>query len=123
MIYLDTHSTIWLLQGKQWLTQAARKLAEQDSLFVSPAVLLEIEMLHERNRLTLSAKEIVALLEQQIQLRVCDLPFPAVARQAADETWTQDPFDRLIVAHARANDAPLLTADKSIHSHYRKALR
>jgi PIN domain nuclease of toxin-antitoxin system len=33
---------------------------------------------------------------------------------AAGLTWTRDPFDRLIAAHAIVADAPLLTADRTI---------
>jgi PIN domain nuclease of toxin-antitoxin system len=33
---------------------------------------------------------------------------------AAGLTWTRDPFDRLIAAHAILSGAPLLTADRRI---------
>ena len=37
--------------------------------------------------------------------------------------WTQDPFDRLIVAHAKANsEAMLITADTVIRKHYPRAI-
>jgi len=36
--------------------------------------------------------------------------------------WTRDPFDRLIVAHAAANDARLLTKDEKIRRHYKRAV-
>ncbi|HLG72825.1 MAG TPA: type II toxin-antitoxin system Phd/YefM family antitoxin [Chloroflexota bacterium] len=32
-------------------------------------------------------------------------------------TWTRDPFDRLIAAHALATDTPLLTKDETIRQH------
>ncbi|MDQ1473147.1 MAG: hypothetical protein QOJ99_4627, partial [Bryobacterales bacterium] len=39
------------------------------------------------------------------------------------ETWTRDPFDLMIVSHAKANGyAPLVTADESIRAHYPKAV-
>jgi PIN domain nuclease of toxin-antitoxin system len=37
---------------------------------------------------------------------------------ALSETWARDPFDRLIVANARARDAVLVTKDERILRHY-----
>jgi PIN domain nuclease of toxin-antitoxin system len=36
---------------------------------------------------------------------------------AATLGWTRDPFDRVIVAHALADDLPLLTRDERIRRH------
>ena len=36
--------------------------------------------------------------------------------------WVRDPFDRLIVAQAIANEAPLVTKDEKIRRHYRRAV-
>jgi PIN domain nuclease of toxin-antitoxin system len=58
-------------------------------------------------------------VEHELGARLCDLPFPAIASAALDEKWTRDPFDRLIVAHAKANGfAPLISSDKKIARHY-----
>ena len=45
-----------------------------------------------------------------------------VAENAAEQKWVRDPFDRLIVGHASANDAPLVTKDEKIRKHYRRAV-
>jgi PIN domain nuclease of toxin-antitoxin system len=46
-----------------------------------------------------------------------------VVQAARDEKWTRDPFDRLIVAHAKINGlAPLLSADEQIARHYARTL-
>lgn len=39
------------------------------------------------------------------------------AHAAAGLTWTRDPFDRMIAAHAIVADTPLLTADRTILDH------
>lgn len=44
-----------------------------------------------------------------------------VAEYARGFGWTRDPFDRLIVAHALAHRATLLTADETIRAHSRTA--
>ena len=59
---------------------------------------------------------------QKIGLTVCDHAFRIVAETALGETWTRDPFDRIIVAHAKANGfAPLLTKDEAIRANYPNA--
>ena len=123
MTYLDTHATVWLYEGDR--TKLSDKAAEQirnDSLFVSPAVLLEIEYLFERKKLAVGGPAIIRALERDIGLSVCELAFVAVADSALDLKWTRDPFDRLIVAHAAANDAPLITKDEKIRMHYKRAI-
>ena len=55
-------------------------------------------------------------------IRVCNYPFGLVMDQALREKWTRDPFDRIIVAHARARKAPLITSDRNILRHYDLAI-
>jgi PIN domain nuclease of toxin-antitoxin system len=62
-------------------------------------------------------------LRAQLGVRVCDHSFPDLAETALFETWTRDPFDLLIVSHAKANNYSLLvTEDEKIRQHYPKAL-
>lgn len=118
--YLDTHVVVWLANGSlERLTRRARRLIEQNDLLISPMVMLELAYLHERKRITLSARDVFLKLEHEIGLRVCGLPFPQVANAALDERWTRDAFDRVIVAQAKANGlAPLVSADEEIRKHY-----
>jgi PIN domain nuclease of toxin-antitoxin system len=56
----------------------------------------------------------LAALRQSIGLEVLDVSFAKLVDTAVDLTWTRDPFDRLIAAHAIAADVPLITADRTI---------
>ena len=86
-------------------------------------VSLELEYLHEIGRLRLAAVEIVRKLRHEIDLRVCNQPFPDVAEIALGEKWTRDPFDRVIVAHAKSNGlAALITSDEKIRLNYLNAI-
>jgi PIN domain nuclease of toxin-antitoxin system len=60
-------------------------------------------------------------LEQTVGLRVCDSSFASVVRLALEQSWTRDPFDRIIVAQAKLADAPLLTKDSVIRRHDKMA--
>jgi PIN domain nuclease of toxin-antitoxin system len=123
VIYLDTHVVIWIYGGD--VDKLSKKAAEQiqyDDLRISPAVILELEFLHEIHRLKRTAAHIVATLVQDVGLQVCELSFVAVAESAVEQKWVRDPFDRLIVGHANANEAPLVTKDEKIRRHYRRAV-
>jgi PIN domain nuclease of toxin-antitoxin system len=121
--YLDTHAVVWLYEGTVGkLSRAALDRIQNDPVFVSPAVILEIQFLHEIRRVTRTGPSIVAALSEEIGLEVCPLEFQSVVETALDQTWVRNPFDRLIVAHAAANDAPLITKDERIRRHYKRAI-
>jgi PIN domain nuclease of toxin-antitoxin system len=114
--YLDTNVVVWLAQGSlESLSARATALLETANLLVSPMVLVELEYLHEAGRIRLPARDIQRKVEHELGVRICNLPFATVVSAALDESWTRDPFDRLIVAHAKANGfAALISADEEI---------
>ncbi|MFZ1087544.1 MAG: type II toxin-antitoxin system VapC family toxin [Terracidiphilus sp.] len=122
--YLDTHIVLWLAAGKvNRLSSSARSLIERSELLFSAMAYLELEYLHELGRTRLTAPDLFKKVEHEINLRFCDLPSTTVAAAALDEKWTRDPFDRLIVANAKANGfAWLISADESIRQHYPRAV-
>jgi PIN domain nuclease of toxin-antitoxin system len=121
--YLDTHVVVWLYEGDRGkLSGAAAERIQKDELFISPAVILELQFLHEIQRLTRTGPSMVAALSEEIGLKVCLLEFQTIVESALHEKWVRDPFDRLIVAHASANDAPLITKDEKIRRHYKRAI-
>ena len=123
MIYLDTHVVVWLYDGQVGkLSKAAAQKIQDEELLISPAVILELQFLHEIQRLRPTASHMVTTLAKEIALRVCDLPFIAVVESASEQKWVRDPFDRLIVAHANVNESPLVTKDERIRKYYRRAV-
>lgn len=123
MIYLDTHVLVFLAAGEpEKLSTAARHAVESEDLLASAASVLELELLHEIGRLRLSGSEMIRLLEHDIGVRVCELGFHVVVDQALKETWSRDPFDRLIVANAKANGSRLVTKDEKILRNYPGAI-
>lgn len=105
------------------LGKEARRLMNRDpNLRISPIVFLELDLLHEIRRIRMSATSVIQRLVQDFGLRICDRPFIDVTRQAASETWTRDPFDRMIVAQARLANAVLITRDTAMHARYAKAI-
>jgi PIN domain nuclease of toxin-antitoxin system len=121
--YLDTHVVIWLFGGERHrLSPAATKQIRDDELLVSPTVVLELQLLHEIKRVRAVALKVIERLSSEIGLAVCGLPFTSVLEHALGQSWTRDPFDRLIVAQASVNDAVLVTKDADILRHYKGSI-
>lgn len=119
LIYLDTHVAVWLYIPKvDALSETARRLIDDHELLISPAVLLELAFLNEIGRIRVGANEIFESLHLQIGLRACDLSFGPIVAAAQGQTWTRDPFDRLIVGSAACKKVRLLTKDQTIQEHF-----
>ncbi|MBI4405709.1 MAG: PIN domain-containing protein [Deltaproteobacteria bacterium] len=122
MIYLDTHVIIWLYAGRgDLIPLKTAQMIESEDLVISPICELEVQYLFEIGKIKEEARRITSDLAVRIGLSVCTLPFENVISLSLKESWTRDPFDRLITSHARLQNAPLLTKDRSIQKHYEKA--
>ena len=122
MVYLDTHIVAWLFAGLvEKFTPNARELINTQDILVSPIVRLELQYLHEIQRVTVDADGIITDLAGRIGLKVCNRAFDAVVIQALTLDWTRDPFDRLIVAHASLGNDVLISKDEQILEHYAHA--
>lgn len=114
---------MWLFGGESHrLSSAATALIREEDVLVSPAVVLELQLLHEIKRVKEVALKVIERLSSEIGLAVCQLPFTSVLEHALDQSWTRDPFDRLIVAHAMVTEAVLVTKDARIRQHYRRTI-
>ncbi len=122
-LYLDTHVLVWLYQdGAARLTsRGAEAIDAADAVLVSPIVELELAYLQEIGRITSAPGTIMDALRRDLELDACRLPFASIVGAAVGQTWTRDPFDRLIVAQAAHGRSPLLTADRNLLQHYEHA--
>ena len=121
--YIDTQVAVWLAEANlARISQKALSLIEIADLRISPMAVVELQYLYEIRRVIVRPPDILVKLNAELGLNICDHPFPIIAEIALAETWTRDPFDRIIVAHARANGAaPLLTKDEVIRENYHNA--
>lgn len=118
-VHLDTHVVCWLFAGLvHQLSENARAFIEENRVVVSPWVLFEVQQLHERGALTTSAATIFDDLERRMGLKVASGEALAIVKASYDLSWASDPFDRMIVAHAHLNEAPLLSKDAHLHTHF-----
>ncbi|MDA0746463.1 MAG: PIN domain-containing protein [bacterium] len=123
MIYLDTHVVAWLYGGHiESLSLTARNLINENDLYISPIVILELQYLLEIERITQSPQTVVSTLSTSIGLHVCGKDFQQIVLCAGHFSWTRDPFDRIIVAHAALNNNTLLTKDRTLLTHFEHAV-
>jgi PIN domain nuclease of toxin-antitoxin system len=123
MIHLDTHAVIWLYERRlDAFPVRLRQRMDVRRPLVSPMVRLELALLHQVGRLVPTAEEVLADLHERADLGVAESSFDRVAAIACGFSWTRDPFDRLIAAHAQADDVPLVTKDATILANCRVAI-
>lgn len=123
-VYLDTHLAVWLCEGlTRKLSARATTAINENDLLISPAVLIELNFLHQIGRIVHAPLDLAKQLRTQLNVKICDHSFSDIAETALFESWTRDPFDLLIVAHAKSNGySPLVTQDKKIRQHYPQAI-
>jgi PIN domain nuclease of toxin-antitoxin system len=81
---------------------------------VVPAIVaVELSWIREAGRKVLGIAELTAMLSLQPAFSVLPLDLDQ-AREFAMLSSVRDPFDRMIIAAARAAKVPLITADESI---------
>lgn len=122
MIYLDTHVVVWLYAGlTEKLSDLAQELINDQEIYISVIVRLELQYLYEIQRITDKSDLIISDLSHRIGLKLCNLNFNLIISQAFKITWTRDPFDRIITANASLNNKILITKDQNILNNYHKA--
>ncbi len=123
LVHLDTHIVCWLYEGRsELLTPVALQTIESGLLQVSPVVQLELTYLHEIGRISRDGSHVLDALAKDVGLSVADVSLARVMKMAGTLTWTLDPFDRMIVAHAMVGDAALVSKDRLIRKHCDKSI-
>ena len=114
-IHLDTHVVIWLAAGET--SRFPRDLLarmESADLVVSPIVRLELDLLHERGKIASPASDLIDKVTVEVGIREDPTPLSRVVMAAITpkkEWHNGDPYDRLILSAAIANQARLVTKD------------
>ena len=111
-LLLDTHLLLWWLGNSPSLTAQARELISdpENTIFVSAVSLWEIWLKQSLGKLRLPED-----FEERLAGELFEsLPLTAAhAREVALLPWHhRDPFDRMLIAQARAADLKFVTADE-----------
>lgn len=117
MILLDTSALIWLHGHDERAAPLARGGAR---LYLSPASILELQFLNEAGRVRFRRHATLTQIVHDDRWVIDDPPSAAWFEEAVGVGWTRDPFDRLLVAHARIRKWPLATSDQRVIAQLRK---
>lgn len=120
-VHIDTHVAVWLAAGEKRRLRPVQAHLRRSTSFISPVVVLEMEVLCEIGRIRSPVDDVLEILRDDHGIEEAAGDLRTVVQQARLLGWTKDPFDRFIVAHALANGALLLTADETIRRHCTQA--
>jgi len=117
LLHLDSHVVVWLWAGDATRLRPVWRLLRRSQLAISPVTMLELQFLFEIGRITAPGMDVVRELVRDVGLQVAATPLARIVDESIALNWTRDPFDRLIVAHAKAEGAKLVTRDRGILDH------
>jgi PIN domain nuclease of toxin-antitoxin system len=114
-LLLDTHVLIWLVEGNDSLTQAAKEAIENEgnNLYLSIGSLWEVTIKMGLGKLQLDVPldRIMEsyIIPSGIEILPIDLNHLLVLRDLP--LHHRDPFDRLLISQARAEELTLISGD------------
>jgi PIN domain nuclease of toxin-antitoxin system len=122
-LVLDTHSTIWYLEGSPKLSATALNairaaLSAGDRVHVSTVTVVELTYLVEKGRFPAALLDqlLLELRRQNPELLVTPLDLDAAERLRTVSRTIRDMPDRMIVATALSLGLPLATRDQQIQA-------
>jgi len=117
-LLLDTHALLWWLDDHSSLSKKARTSISDgmNSVFVSAAVIWEIEIKKALGKLKIPSDFRQVLAQQSFEM----LPVTVEHAYAVGDlpTYHRDPFDRMVIAQARVEGFTVVTRD-SIFGRYK----
>ena len=116
-VLLDTHALVWALGEPDRLSRRARAtIADQATVvFVSVTSAWELAILENLERVRLKIPLATLFTEGLAALRIQLLPIrlPHIARVANLAQHHRDPFDRLLIATALAEQLTVVSSDRA----------
>jgi PIN domain nuclease of toxin-antitoxin system len=122
---LDTHAFLWFVSGDKQLPESASKIIKDidQSCFLSAASLWEITIKFNRNKLALgiTLEDLFEFVDRN-QIEVIPINFEHLFVLSNLQEHHNDPFDRLIIAQALAEDLIIITRDRFFKNYGVKAI-
>jgi PIN domain nuclease of toxin-antitoxin system len=122
---LDTHVLLWFIQGDPQLSNRARGIITTDTnqLYLSVASLWEMTIKLNIGKLTIghTIDEIYKLLKQ-LNIEVLPIVQSDLEQYLTLPLHHRDPFDRLLIAQAIAQELTLVSADNAFGAYSVKQL-
>lgn len=114
-LLLDTHTFIWYATDNSRLSTIARSLINngENDIFLSTASIWEMAIKHSIGRLSFSLP-FMEFIRQQLSVSnmgILEINLHQIEVVASLPLHHRDPFDRLIIAQAIAEQIPILSVD------------
>jgi len=117
-LLLDTQAFLWWDTAPEKLSPRALALCRstENQLLLSVISVWEIQIKHQLGKLTLTKPlpDLIAEQKQINHIEILSVHLPHVLMVDALPTLHKDPFDRLLIAQAIAEDIPFITSDAQI---------
>jgi PIN domain nuclease of toxin-antitoxin system len=114
-VLLDTHALLWFINGDTRLSDAARKVIDDDSveIYLSLASVWEISIKYGLGDLKLTGKpqECLPSLLSDAGVHLLPITFDHVTAIADLPQHHRDPFDRLILVQSQLENLTLVSGD------------
>jgi PIN domain nuclease of toxin-antitoxin system len=115
-LLLDTHVVLWWVRDDRRLNAAARDaIARADIAWISAATACEVAIKQSQGRLRVNEPLRVTISTDSFT------ELPLTARQAEELALLPfhhtDPFDRILIAQARAEGATIVTHDRAFEKY------
>jgi len=114
---LDTHAFLWFVAGDKQLPKAVKEIIKDihQPCFISAASLWEITIKTQLGKLTLSIslEELFDFIDRN-QIEIIPINYEHLLALSALPKHHGDPFDRMIVSQAIAENLTLITRDEAL---------
>ena len=120
-LLLDTHTLLWWLAGDKQLSPAARWALEDESnpVYVSAASAWEVAAKHRLGKLPKAGPLARDFAGEVVRQGFLELPITLDDGQRAGALAGnhKDPFDRMLVAQAKAHDLALVSNERAFDTY------
>jgi PIN domain nuclease of toxin-antitoxin system len=125
-VLIDAHALLWFLAGSSKLSAKALECIQnaQNTLFVSPATLWEISIKDALGKLILPEPfdQIFPARLDASSILILPILMPHLHEHRQLPFHHHDPFDRLVIAQALADDLTLISCDTEFRAYGVKLL-
>jgi len=122
MVFLDTHALVFLYERRVAVFVPRASPSSKPTTSCTPRSAGWSSPCFSRSGASVSAGRNPRRASVRDAFDASDERFEAVVAESLALIWTRDPFDRLIVATAALNQAPLITRDRRIQEHYARSV-
>jgi PIN domain nuclease of toxin-antitoxin system len=118
---LDTHTFLWFISGDKQLPQMARQLIEDidNEMLLSVVSLWEIAIKSSKGKLTLVEpfNELIPREMMANEIQLLPISISALSQLTTLPFHHRDPFDRLIIAQAMAENLVVISGDSEFRQY------